>query len=144
MQMVKAIPDGYSTVTPYLLVDGAADLLTFMKSAFGATQRGDVLQGPDGKIGHCEVDIGDSLIMLADAPDEPTKAMLHLYVEDCDATYQKALAAGAESVREPENQFYGDRTAGVRDRWGNQWYVATHVEDISEEEMMRRVRDQAQ
>ncbi|MCA1695700.1 MAG: VOC family protein, partial [Actinobacteria bacterium] len=108
--MVQAIPDTYGSVTPYLVVEGAEELMTFLQSTFGATIRGgDVMRGPDGKIGHAEVEIGDSIVMLADAgpENEATRAMLNVYVEDCDATYKKALAAGAESLREPEDQFYG-------------------------------------
>ncbi len=143
--MVNPIPENYRTVTPYLIVDGAEELLGFVKNAFGATLRGDdVMRGPDGRIGHAEVEIGDSVIMLSDTPKdgEPTRAMLHLYLEDCDGTYQKALAAGGESIQEPADQFYGDRTAAVRDKWGNQWYMGTHVEDVSDEEMARRAQAQ--
>ena len=143
--MVQAIPDAYGSVTPYLVVDGADGLMTFLQEAFGATVRGgDVMRGPNGKIGHAEVEIGDSIVMLADIPPEgeATKAMLNIYVEDCDTVYKKALAAGAESVREPADQFYGDRTAGIRDNWGNQFYISTHIEDVSAEEMERRVKEQ--
>jgi uncharacterized glyoxalase superfamily protein PhnB len=145
--MVTAIPDEYGSVTPYLVVEGAEGLLGFLQNAFGATIRGgDVMRGPDGKIGHAEVEIGDSIVMLADVPPdgEAMRTMLNIYVEDCDATYKSALAAGAESVREPEDQFYGDRNAGVRDKWGNQYYVSTHIEDVSPEEMERRVKEQFQ
>ena len=145
--MVQAIPDAYGSVTPYLVVEGAEELMGFLQNAFGATIRGgDVMRGPDGKIGHAEVDIGDSVVMLADVPPEgeAMRAMLVIYVEDCDATYKEALAAGAESQREPEDQFYGDRTAGIRDKWGNQYYVSTHIEDVSPEEMERRVKEQFQ
>ncbi|MEA2453423.1 MAG: PhnB protein [Actinomycetota bacterium] len=143
--MVKAIPDEYGNVTPYLVVEGAEELLGFLQNTFGATIRGgDYMRGPDGKIGHAEVEIGNSIVMLADVPPEgeAMRAMLNVYVEDCDATYKKALAAGAESVREPEDQFYGDRGGGVKDKWGNQWYISTHIEDVSPEEMERRVKEQ--
>ena len=145
--MVQAIPDAYGSVTPYLVVEGAEELLGFLQNTFGATIRGDdVLRGPDGKIGHAEVEIGDSIVMLADVPPdgEAMRSMLNLYVEDCDATFKKALAAGAESVRELEDQFYGDRSGGVRDKWGNQWYISTHIEDVSPEEIERRVKEQFQ
>ena len=145
--MVQAIPDAYGSVTPYLVAEGAEELLGFLQNAFGATVRGDdVMRGPDGNIGHAEVEIGDSIVMLSDVPPdgEATRAMLNVYVEDCDATYKKALAAGAESVRELEDQFYGDRSGGVRDKWGNQWYVSTHIEDVSPEEMERRMKEQFQ
>lgn len=139
--MVKAVPEGYRTVTPYLVVEGAAELLTFMEEALGASKRGEVMTTPDGQIAHGEAVIGDSLVMFADAREEPLKALLHLYVEDCDAMYQKALAAGAESIMEPKDQFYGDRMAGVRDKWGNQWTMSTHVEDVAREEMERRMEE---
>lgn len=145
--MVHAIPEEYGSVTPYLVVDGADGLMTFLQETFGATVRGgDVMRGPDGKVGHAEVQIGTSIVMLADVPadGEATRAMLNIYVEDCDAIYKKAIAAGAESVREPADQFYGDRTAGVRDKWGNQFYISTHIEDVSVEEMERRVKEQFQ
>jgi uncharacterized glyoxalase superfamily protein PhnB len=145
--MVKPIPDEYGSVTPYLVVEGAEEFLGFLQNAFGATVRGDdVMRGPDGRIGHAEVEIGDSVVMLADVPPdgEATRAMLNLYVEDCDATYKKALAAGAESWKELEDQFYGDRNGGVRDKWGNQWYISTHIEDVSPEEMERRIKEQFQ
>jgi uncharacterized glyoxalase superfamily protein PhnB len=142
--MVQAIPDTYGSVTPYLVVEGAEELMNFLQSTFDATIRGgDVMRGPDGKIGHAEVEIGNSIVMLADAGPEASamQAMLNVYVEDCDSIYKKALAAGAESVREPEDQFYGDRSAGVRDKWGNQFYISTHIEDVSQEEMERRVKE---
>jgi uncharacterized glyoxalase superfamily protein PhnB len=142
---VKPIPDGYHTVTPYLTVDGAAKLLDFVKEAFGAEMRGDAMRTPDGKIGHAEVQIGDSVVMLSDASTSDTgevnTALLHLYVEDVDATYKRAIEAGATSVREPSNQFYGDRSAGVRDSVGNQWWIATHVEDVPPEEMAKRAQE---
>ncbi len=145
--MVQAIPDAYGSVTPYLVVEGAEELMGFLQNTFGATIRGgDVMRGPDGKIGHAEVQIGNSIVMLADVPPdgEPMRAMLNVYVEDCDATYKKALAAGAESMRELEDQFYGDRSGAVKDKWGNQWYISTHIEDVSPEEMERRVKEQFQ
>ena len=145
--MVNPIPEAYGSVTPYLVVEGAEGLMKFLQDTFGATIRGgDVMRTPDGRIGHAEVEIGDSIVMLADVPPdgEAMRTMLNIYVEDCDATYQKALAAGAESVREPEDQFYGDRNGGVRDKWGNQYYISTHIEDVSPEEMERRMKEQFQ
>lgn len=142
--MVQAIPDTYGSVTPYLVVDGAQELIDFLQETFDAKIRGgDVMRGPDGKIGHAEVEIGNDVVMLADTPPdgEPTRAMLNIYVEDCDLVFKKAIAAGAESVREPEDQFYGDRSGGVRDKWGNQYYISTHIEDVSPEEMERRVKE---
>ncbi|HMC58673.1 MAG TPA: VOC family protein [Candidatus Solibacter sp.] len=136
---VKAIPEGYHTVTPYLIVDGAARLIEFVKQAFDAKEMLR-MSGPDGRIGHTEIRIGDSMLMLSDSRDpwKPMPAMLYLYVEDVDATYQRALQAGATSVSEPKDQFYGDRSAGVQDSCGNQWWIGTHIEDVSEEELLRR------
>ena len=139
---VNPIPEGYHTVTPYLVVEGAATVLDFVKEAFGAeeTFRMDM---PGGKIGHAEAKIGDSIVMMGDAGEEnpAMPAMIHLYVDDCDATYERALAAGGTTVREPENQFYGDRSAGVRDSTGNLWWIATHVEDVPEEELAKRMEE---
>lgn len=140
--MVQPIPDGYPTVTPYLVVEGATRVLDFLAAAFDAKER-TRMEGPNGTIGHAEVTIGDSLIMVGDAGSEfPARpGTLHLYVEDCDATYERALAAGATSERPPEDQFYGDRMAGVNDSAGNQWWIATHVEDVSPDEMARRAAE---
>jgi PhnB protein len=136
---VKAIPEGYHTVTPYLIVDGAAKLVEFVKQAFDAKEMLR-MAGQDGRIGHTEIRIGDSMLMLSDSRDpwKPMPAMLYLYVEDVDATYKRALEAGATSVSEPKDQFYGDRSAGVQDSCGNQWWIGTHIEDVSEEELLRR------
>lgn len=142
--MVQAIPDGYRSVTPYLIIEGAERLLGFVKEAFGAEERMR-MPGPNGTVGHAEVTIGDSVVMLADAGREnPARpGTIHLYVEDCDATYSRAVAAGARSVRGPRTEFYGDRMAGVDDPLGNQWWIATHVEDVSPEEMQRRSEEAA-
>jgi uncharacterized glyoxalase superfamily protein PhnB len=136
---VRPIPEGYHTVTPYLIVENAAALIDFMKQAFGAEERMRMPQ-PDGKIGHAEMSIGDSVIMLSDATSEfgTMPAMIHLYVDDTDSVYKTSLAAGAMSVREPADQFYGDRSAGIKDAFGNQWWLATHVEDVPPEEMEKR------
>ena len=138
---VKPIPDGYHTVTPYLIVEGAPKLIDFLKQGFGAKETFS-MPGPDGKIGHAEVKIGNSMVMLADANPrwKPTKTMLYLYVEDVDAVYKKAVAAGGKSVMEPTNQFYGDRSAGVEDAFGNHWGIATHVEDVPMDELERRAQ----
>jgi uncharacterized glyoxalase superfamily protein PhnB len=139
---VKPVPEGYRTVTPYLVVDGASAVLDFVKKAFDAREKFR-MDMADGKIGHAEVEIGDSVVMMGDAGGETRAmpAMIHLYVEDCDATYEQALAAGGTSEREPTNQFYGDRSAGVRDPGGNVWWIATHVEDVAEDEMERRLAE---
>ena len=136
---VKAIPDEYHSVQPYLIVKGAAKLIDFMKETFGASEKMR-MDGPDGSIGHAEVQIGDSVVMLADASEmfPAMPATVLVYVEDCDGAYKRALAAGGQSEREPENQFYGDRSAGVHDASGNRWYIHTHVEDVSPEEMEKR------
>lgn len=136
---VQPIPDGYRTVTPYLLADDAAGLLAFLERAFGATVHTRHTD-PDGRLAHADLTIGDSRVMLGGArPEWPAMpSMIHLYVEDVDTWYARALDAGAESVRAPEDMFYGDRSGGVRDPAGNQWWMATHVEDVSEEELARR------
>lgn len=136
---VKPIPDGYHTVTPYLVVRGVAQVLEFITRAFGATET-NRMTGPDGTIGHATARIGDSMVMLGEARGEwkPTEAMLYLYVPDTDAAYQRALAAGATSLMEPADQFYGDRNAGVKDPLGTSWWIATHLEDVAPEEIQRR------
>lgn len=141
MTSVKPIPEGYHTVTPYLLVQGAEKLINFMKNAFEAKET-ERYSMPDGYIGHAEVRIGDSVIMVADAQGDEYKPMaagIHLYVEDCDVIYKRAIGAGATSVREPQDQFYGDRSAGVNDQFGNKWWIATHKEDMSKEEIIKRM-----
>ena len=126
-------------MTPYLTVQGAATLLDFLKQAFAATELHRMTQ-PDGTVGHAEVRIGDSVVMLAEARDEwqPMPGALYLYVHDTDAAYQRALQAGATSLMEPADQFYGDRNAGVKDPVGNHWWIATHKEDVSPEELAKR------
>lgn len=144
---VKAIPKGYHAVTPYLIVDRAAEALDFYQKAFGA----EVLMrmdSPGGRIGHAEIRIGDSIVMLADEhPEMGARAprsyggspvLIHLYVENVDAVVAAAVAAGARMTRPVENQFYGDRSGGVEDPFGHQWHVTTHVEDVSTEEIRRR------
>jgi PhnB protein len=136
---VKAIPDGFHSVTPFLIVDGCRELMEFTKNAFGAEVTSS-MDADDGKIMHATIRIGDSLIMVADPMlgQETQSAMLYLYVEDIDAVYKQALKAKGESLREPIDEFYGDRSAGVKDKWGNQWWIATHTEDVSPSEMEKR------
>jgi PhnB protein len=136
---VKPIPDGYHSITPYLVVNGAAKLIDFAKQAFGA-QEIMRMPGPNNTLGHAEIRIGDSVVMMADAGGGyPARAAnLMLYVTNVDEVYRQALKAGAKSEREPADQFYGDRSAGVSDPAGNQWWIATHVEDVAPEEMARR------
>jgi PhnB protein len=135
----KHVPEGYHTVTPYLVVNNVAELIEFLKRTFGAEER-ELLSKPDGGIMHAEVMIGDSMVMMGEPADESEviPALLYLYVDDCDAVYERALEAGATSLREPEDQFYGDRSAAVDDAFGNHWWLATHVEDVPAEEMQRR------
>jgi PhnB protein len=141
---VKAKPDGYHNVTPYAVVTDANRLIDFLKTVFGGEETVR-LDGPDGKVGHAEVKIGDSLLMLSDVGLENSAfpAMLHIYVDDCDATYRKALEAGSSSLREPTNEFYGDRISAVTDSLGNQFWIATHVEDVSQEDMAHRAQEVA-
>jgi uncharacterized glyoxalase superfamily protein PhnB len=138
MNNVKPIPEGFHTVTPYLIVDRAAEVIEFAKRAFGAQVTFQMIN-KDGSIGHSELRIGDSMIMLSSARDQwkAMPAMIHLYVDNSDAWYAKAIEAGAESVMPIADQFYGDRSGGVKDAAGNYWWIATHVKDISEEEMKR-------
>jgi PhnB protein len=136
---VKPKPDQYHSVTPYLIVEGAARLIDFAKAAFGA-QEIERLAAPEGRIGHAELRIGDSLIMLADAHGgrQPMPCMLHVYVDDADATFQRAIAAGAISMQPPANQFYGDRGGLVRDPCRNLWWISTRIEDVPPDELRRR------
>src|SRR5687768_6832512 len=141
---VNPIPEGYQSVIPYVIADDAEALLRFLKTAFGAREK-DINRDPGGKIFHGEVVIGDSVVMFSQSSDRhpAMPGMIYVYVPDTDATYRAALAAGATSVMEPANQFYGDRNAGVKDSNGNCWYFGTHVEDVAPEEMKRRQAEEA-
>jgi uncharacterized glyoxalase superfamily protein PhnB len=136
---VKPIPEGYHTVTPYLIVKGVPTLIDFLKQAFDAKEIERHSQ-PDGSVMHAEVKIGDSILMMGEAAGKwnPMPAGFYLYVTDTDAVYKRALQSGATSVMEPADQFYGDRNAGVKDPSGNQWWIATHKEDVSREELAKR------
>ena len=138
---VKPIPEGYHTVTPYLVVQGVSQLLEFLKQAFAAKE---IYRSalPDGTVMHAEIEIGNSRVMLGEAKGEykPTPSMLYLYVEDTDAVYKRAIEAGGISVMEPANQFYGDRNAGIKDRCDNQWWIATRIENLSAEEIAERAK----
>ena len=147
---VKPIPDDYPRVMPYLSVDGAAEVIEFCTQVLDAKERLR-MEAPGGKIGHAELQIGDSVIMLADTFPEmgaPTAKELGgspvtvmVYVEDVDAVFAKALSHGATAIDQVSNQFYGDRSGSFSDPWGHRWHVATHVEDVTPEEMERRARE---
>jgi PhnB protein len=149
---VKAIPDGYTSVTPRLIVKGAADALEFYKKAFGASELARMAM-PNGKIGHAEIEIGSSRVMLVDEFPEfahlggrspealgDSTAIMCLYVDDVDALASQAVAAGGVLLTAVSNQFYGDRSARMRDPFGHLWILSTHVEDVSPEEMERRMQ----
>jgi len=143
----RPIPEGYHSVTPYLIVTGAASAIEFYKHAFGAKEVMRIPH-PDGRVGHAELQIGDSRIMLADEFPEMgarspmslggTPVGIQLYVDDVDAVATRALAAGAKMLRPVKDQFYGDRSGTLNDPFGHQWTISTHKEDISPEEMQRR------
>jgi len=139
---VRPVPEGYHTVTPYLIVNGAAKLIEFAKKAFDAKETL-MMPGEAGKVMHAEFRIGNSMIMLADQmaehPAQP--AILYLYVEDVDETFKRALQAGGKLHKEVVDQFYGDRSGAVKDPFGNVWWIATHVEDVPPDELKRRHDD---
>ena len=143
----KAIPEGYHTATPYLIVQGAAQAIDFYKKVFGANE---VMRFPmpDGRVGHAEIKIGNSFLMMADEHPEMgyvgpktlggTSVSIMLYVEDADATFSRAVSAGAKAEQKMEDKFYGDRSGTVMDPFGHRWTISTHKEDVSVEEMQRR------
>ncbi|MEA2140881.1 MAG: PhnB protein [Solirubrobacteraceae bacterium] len=145
--MADPIPSDYPRVTPYLIVDGASAAIDFYSSVLGAVERMR-MAGPDGKVGHAELGIGDSVIMLADEHLDMdvrgprtvggTPVTLHVYVENADDAFERALQAGAKSLRPVEDKFYGDRSGQFEDPFGHRWDVATHVEDVAPEEMSKR------
>jgi PhnB protein len=146
--MAKPIPDGYPRVMPYLIVDGASSAIDFYTSVLGAKERMRMPM-PNGKVGHAELELGDSLIMLADEAPEMnarsprsvggTPVSMMVYVEEVDRVFDEAVQAGAKSLRPVEDQFYGDRLGAFEDPWGHQWNVATHVEDVPPDEMEQRM-----
>ena len=150
--MVNPIPEGYPRVTPYLIVHDGAAAIDFYTSVLGATERMR-MGGPDDKVGHAELEIGDSVIMLADEHPEigahgpktvgGTPVSLHVYVEDVDEVFRRAIDAGAKEQRPIEDKFYGDRSGGFVDPFGHEWNVATHVEDVPPDEMEKRAADAA-
>ena len=147
MAKVKPIPDGYPQVTAYLVIDGAGDAIEFYKKIFGAQERFR-MPGPDGRIGHAEIQIGDSVIMMADAFPEMghvdpkklggTPVTMTIYVEDVDKTFKNAISNGAKEREPVEDKFYGDRAGQFEDPWGHRWNVMSHVEDVAPEEMEKR------
>lgn len=146
----KPIPEGYHSLTPYLAVDGAAEAIEYYKQAFGAKERVR-MDGPEGKIAHAELEIGDSVVMLSDpfpqatskSPRElgGTTGGVFMYVEDVDATVKQAVDAGGEVTMEVADQFWGDRFGSVRDPFGHEWSIATHVEDVPPEQMAERAKE---
>ena len=140
---VKPVPEGFHTVTPYLVVEGAEKVIRFMKEAFGAEPVFEPMIRPDGKIMHAEYKIGNSIVMISDASEraQATSAMLYVYVPNVDAVYQKAIKAGGTSVMEPSDMFYGDRSGGVKDPGGNSWHIGTHIEDVSPAELKKRATE---
>ena len=149
MKAVNYIPEGYNTVTPYLIIKGAAKAIDYYKNVFGATVVVR-MDGPNGTVGHAELQIGDSRIMLADENPQmghrsaetigASPVSLYMYLPDCDAVVAKATAAGAKIIRPVEDQFYGDRSGFFQDPFGHLWGVATHKEDVSEQEMKERMK----
>lgn len=149
--MVKSVPDGYHTVTPYLIVKGGAEAIAFYKQAFGAVER-ERMQQPGGKVGHAEIIIGNSCVMLADEHPEVgalspqtvggSPVSIHLYVDDVDSVVAAAVAAGAGLTRPVADQFYGDRVGGITDPFGHRWFIATRKENLTSQEIHRRAAAQ--
>jgi PhnB protein len=141
---VKFAPDGYHTVTPYLIVDGAEKVIGFLQKAFDAQLVNEMTKRPDDKVMHAALKIGNSMIMIADSSEfaKASPTMLYLYVPDADASYQKAIKAGGTSIMEPADQFYGDRSGGVKDPAGNSWFVGTYVENVSAAELKKRAEEE--
>lgn len=147
---VKPIPETYPRVTPYLIVDGASKAIDFYKDILGAKERMR-MPTPDGKVAHSELEIGNSVIMVADEFSDcgakgpksfgGSPITLYVYVDNVDKTFEKAVAAGAKSLRPVQDQFYGDRTGSFEDPFGHHWHIATHVEDVSDEECAKRAQD---
>ena len=135
------IPQGYGSVTPYLIVDGVPRLIDFLRETFDAEEIARIHDRKD-HIGHAEIKIGNSIVMMADSTAQynPIPSQLYVYVDNVDDTHQRAVKAGGTSEQEPTTQFYGDRTAAVKDPTGNIWWIATHVEEISAQEMEKRMK----
>ena len=149
MSQTSYIPKGYNTITPYLVIKGAAKAIEYYKSVFGATVVVR-MDGPDGKVGHAELQIGDSRVMLADENPQmgnrsaesigASPVSLYVYIPDCDAVVAKAIAGGAKVLKPVADQFYGDRSGFIQDPFGHLWGIATHIEDVSPEEMKERMK----
>jgi PhnB protein len=135
------VPEGFHTVTPYLLVDGAEKFIDFAKEAFDAKLKF-MSKTDDGKVMHATIQIGDSMLMVSDSMEGmPALAtMQFLYVEDADSVFEKALAAKGRSIRDLRDEFYGDRAGAIKDQWNNTWWIATHLEDVSDDELKRRAK----
>ena len=152
MANVSPIPQGYHSITPYLFIQGASSAIDYYKKVFGAEERMR-MPGPDGRVMHAELQIGDSIVMLADEnPEMGAKSpktiggaasSLHVYVRDVDTTTQTAVEAGGQLIRPVKNQFYGDRSGSIIDPFGHIWSIATHIEDVSPEEMNKRMAKMA-
>jgi PhnB protein len=152
MAKVNPIPEGYPRVTPYLSIDGAGAALDFYSKVFGATERVR-MPDPDGRIGHAELQLGDSLIMLADEYPEMgirgpravggTPVTISVYVEDVDGVFDRAVELGAKPLRQVKDEFYGDRSGQFEDPFGHRWSVASHIEDVPPDEMAKRAAEAA-
>ena len=138
---VRSIPEGFHSVTPFLIVDNAPKFLEFIKNAFGAEITYD-LRDDNGQVIHSTAKIGNSLIMIADTMGDMKQqtSMLYIYLDDVDAAYKKAIQAKAKSMDEPKDQFYGDRAGAVGDEWGNVWWLGTHIEDVDEADLKERAK----
>ena len=141
---IKPIPDGYQRVIPYLVVERVAPLIAFLRSVFDGELVGR-MEAPDGRVMHAEVRVGDSIVMMAESREgyPPRAGSLYVYVEDVDEAYRRAIHAGASSLMEPADQFYGDRNAGVADAEGTQWWIGARIEELDAVELQRRVLAQA-
>jgi uncharacterized glyoxalase superfamily protein PhnB len=142
---VESMRGGMRTVTPFLVVDGANELIHFIEESFDGKVTS-IMKTQEGKVMHASMMIGDSPIMLSDATEQypAGKNRLYLYMNDVDDTYGRALRAGGVSLREPTDEFYGDRSSGVKDSWGNEWWIATHIEDVDDEELEKRATQSRQ
>jgi len=139
---VRAVPEGFLTITPYLVVDHASDLIEFLKEAFDGKETF-MHKTEDGKVMHATVNIGNSPVMISDTMDgmKPQTGMFYLYLENVDEVFQKALKAKATTLRDIRDEFYGDRAGSVKDDWGNVWWIATHIEDVEPDELERRAKE---